>query len=49
MQWIKYIKNEIEYNLNRKNYSSCMQENDDQELHQQISTEFQLTYHEITF
>ena len=49
MQWIKDIKNETEYNLNRTFYSSCMQENNDQELHQQISTEFQLTYHEITF
>ena len=49
MQWIKDIKNETEYNRNRTFYSSCMQENNDQELHQQISTEFQLTYHEITF
>ena len=49
MQWIKDIKNETEYNRNRTFYSSCMQENNDQELHQQISTDFQLTYHEITF
>ena len=49
MQWIKDIKNETEYNLNRTFYSSCMQENSDQELHQQILTEFQLTYNEITF
>ena len=49
MQWIKDIENETEYNLNRPFYSSCMQENNDQELHQQTSTEFQLTHHEITF